>query len=124
MVEMIDNEINYEDPLISAPDYYRTSEIVVHIPERAKVYNIIKPSAGSIRGKVSDLQRLYKMFQQESPYSLKKRQWERFYLPLSKDSVILILLLNYSLLLNHSRYDAGKETDMWLQIIYAFDWRF
>jgi uncharacterized membrane protein YheB (UPF0754 family) len=40
-----------------------------------------------------------------------------FYLPLSKDSVILILLLNYSLLLNHSRYDAGKETDMWLQII-------
>ena len=46
MVEMIDNEINYEDLLISALITIAPREIVVHIPERAKVYNIIKTLQG------------------------------------------------------------------------------
>lgn len=46
IVEMIDNEINYEDLLISALITIAPREIVVHVPESAKVFNILKTLQG------------------------------------------------------------------------------
>jgi putative sporulation protein YtxC len=46
IVEMIDNEINYEDLLISALITIAPREIVVHVPERAQVLNTIKTLQG------------------------------------------------------------------------------
>ncbi|MGI6684913.1 MAG: putative sporulation protein YtxC [Bacillota bacterium] len=46
IVEMIDNEINYEDLLISALITIAPREIVVHVPEHTKSPNIIKTLQG------------------------------------------------------------------------------
>jgi len=46
IVEMIDNEINYEDLLISALITIAPREIVVHVPELTKVLNVIKTLQG------------------------------------------------------------------------------
>lgn len=46
IVEMIDNEINYEDLLISALITIAPREIVVHVPEMAKDVNIINTLQG------------------------------------------------------------------------------